>query len=554
MTSVNPLDRLNELLHQPSETQWLEFKEAKNNYSFEKLGKYFSALSNEAALGVLTEGWLVFGINRNHEVVGTQYRPKRSDLDNLKKEIADKTNNRLSFRDIHEVHHPHGRVLMFEIPAALPGIPTAWEGHFYGREGESLAPLSLDEQDRLRNRTEPDWSALIEEEAAIGDLEPAAIAVARKKFKEKYPSQAGQVDEWSDIIFLNKAKVTIGGRITHTAILLLGKAESAHFLSPAQAQMTWILKDEQGVEKDYKHFGPPFFLRTEDLFAQIRNLTYRYMPEGTLFPIEVPQYDAWVMRELLHNCIAHQDYKLNGRINVLEQQDSLLFTNLGHFIPPSVEWVIETDSPPDQYRNPFLAQAMVNLNMIDTMGSGMKRIFRVQRDRFFPLPDYDLNDPIRVKVRLFGMILDENYTRLLMQNTGLELRKVISLDKVQKKRPLTDSEFKLLKKDHLVEGRRPSLYVAASVAKVTGDRATYIKNRPFDKAYYKRLLLEYLGRFGEVSPSEIEKLLLDKLPEILEEKQKKNKIRNLLQEMAWKDSTILNKGGRGPNARWILKN
>ena len=553
MNENDLISQLSNLLALPAETEWVEFKSAGGSYDFRKLGKYFSALSNEAALSGQNSAWLVFGVNTEHKVVGTRYRTERAGLDRLKKEIADKTNNRLSFVEIHELRHPSGRVLLFEIPAALPGMPTSWEGHFYGREGESLAPLSLAEQDRIRSLVTPDWSAHILEQGSVSDLEEAAIAAARVRFKEKHPRQAEDVEKWSDEVFLNKTRVTIGGRITRSAILLLGKPESAALLSPAPVQMSWILKDSHGIEKDYEHFGPPFLLSTEALFSRVRNLTYRYMPKATLFPSEIAQYDSWVMRELLHNCIAHQDYMLNGRINVVEQEDSLLFTNLGYFIPPSVEWVIKTDSPPDLYRNPFLAQAMVNLNMIDIMGSGMKRVFRTQRDRFFPLPDYDLSDPQRVKVRLFGKILDENYTRVLMRNTGIDLPKVISLDKVQKKKPLTDDEFKVLKKDRLIEGRRPNLFVAAHVAKATGDQATYIRNRALDKDYYKRLIRQYLLRFGEATPSEIDELLLDKLPDILGEQQKKNKIRNLLQEMTRKDETLCNKGARGPNARWVLK-
>lgn len=548
-------EQLNALLVLPAETEWVEFKEAKNDYSFEKLGKYFSALSNEAALAGRSQGWLVFGVNDQHQIVGTHYRNSRPYLDKLKKEIADKANNRLSFIEIHEVHHPQGRVLLFEIPASLPGMPTTWDGHSYGREGESLAPLSLSELDRIRARSAPDWSAQVVEGATLNDLDPEALSVARTRFREKNRNEpwAKEVDGWSDTVFLNKAKLTINGQITRTALILLGRPESTHFISPAQAQMTWVLKDSLGIEKDYQHFGPPFLLKTEALFQRVRNLTYRHMPDNTLFPIEISQYDAWVMRELLHNCIAHQDYRLNGRINVVEQEDSLVFTNLGHFIPPSVEWVIETDSPPDQYRNPFLAQAMVNLNMIDTMGSGMKRVFRTQRDRFFPLPDYDLSDQQRVKVRLLGKILDENYTRALMRHADLSLHEVVAMDRVQKGQALSDEQLNLLKRKKLIEGRRPKLYVAASVAKAIGRQAAYIHNRGLDKAHYKGLVLEYLRRYQQATPLQLEELLMDKLPDLLDADQKKNKIRNLLQEMARKDGSVMNVGGRGNNARWVVK-
>ena len=111
------------------------------------------------------------------------------------------------------------------------------------------------------------------------------------------------------------------------------------------------------------------------------------------------------MRELLHNCIAHQDYRRNGRISVVELEDTLIFTNPGSFIPRTVEQVIASNAPPAKYRNPFLARAMVELMMIDTIGSGILKIFTTQRQRFFPLPDYDLSDPNRVEVTLFGKVL-----------------------------------------------------------------------------------------------------------------------------------------------------
>lgn len=552
MTTFNTPEQLTalleELLNLPAENECVEFKEAQKDYDFNKLGKYFSALSNEANLKHKTTAWLIFGVNDNQQVVGTQYRKDHASLDNLKKEISNKTNNQLSFTEIHELHHSNGRVLLFEIPPALKGMPTAWDGHYYGRQGESLTSLNIAKIEQIRGQTLDDWSAQICETATLDDLDPRAIAYARERFKQKNPEQP--VDTWDDRVFLNKAKITISDKITNAAILLLGKPESSHFLSPAQAQITWVLKNERNIEKDYQHFGCPFLLNTEPLFAKIRNLTYRYMGDNTLFPTEISQYDAWVIRELLHNCIAHQDYRLNGRINVVEQNDELLFTNLGHFIPSSIEAVIAADSPPDQYRNPFLAQAMVSLQMIDTMGSGLKKAFSIQWERFFPMPDYDLSDPQRVKVKLFGKILDENYTRALIQHTSLDLLEVIALDKVQKGQNVTEAEAKLLRKKGLVEGKRPNLSVAAKIAEITGTQAAYIRNLELDKEHYKELVMKYLNKFSQASSKQIEELLLSKMPDLLTREQKEHKIKNLLQEMSKKDKTICNVGSRGKYAKW----
>jgi ATP-dependent DNA helicase RecG len=292
-----------------------------------------------------------------------------------------------------------------------------------------------------------------------------------------------------------------------------------------------VLKDEKGQEKDYEHFGPPLILAVDRIFAKVRNNTYRYLPNSTLFPVEITQYDPWVIREVLHNAIAHQDYAKGGHINVVEEPDSLLFTNLGDFLPGSVQEVIRLDSPPELYRNRLLAEAMVSFNMIDTIGSGIKRIFTKQRERSFPLPDYDLSEAGRVKVRVFGKVLDERYTRMLIEKADLDLWDVIALDKVQKKQSLAHEEFLSLKKKRLVEGRRPNLYVSASVAAATETKADYIKKRAFDKQHYRKLVEEYLAKFGRAKRSDFDRLLLDKISDALRQEQKKHFVTNLLQEM-----------------------
>jgi ATP-dependent DNA helicase RecG len=252
----------------------------------------------------------------------------------------------------------------------------------------------------------------------------------------------------------------------------------------------------------------------------------------------------------LHNCIAHQDYTQGGRINIVEEEDALLFTNLGEFLPGSVEEVIRRDAPPELYRNRLLAEAMLNLNMIDTIGSGIKRMFTKQRERNFPMPDYELSDPGRVKVKIFGKVIDEKYTRMLINRTDLELIDVIALDKVQKGKLLTEKEFKSLKSKQLIEGRRPSLFVSAEIAAATETRADYIKRRAFDKDHYKKMVVAYLERFGEAEREDINRLLLSKISDALTANQKAQFIRNLLQEMRREGS--IEAMGVTRWAKWVL--
>jgi ATP-dependent DNA helicase RecG len=126
------------------ENEVVEFKQATDAYGTDDIGKYFSALANEANLRGTERGWLVFGVNnKTRSIVGTDYRVQADRLQSLKQQVASDTEPRITFRNIHELQHADGRVLLFEIPAAPLGIPIAWKGHYYARAGESLSPLGL---------------------------------------------------------------------------------------------------------------------------------------------------------------------------------------------------------------------------------------------------------------------------------------------------------------------------------------------------------------------------------------------------------------------------
>lgn len=387
-----------------------------------------------------------------------------------------------------------------------------------------------------------DWSAGICHDATLDDLSDEAIALARREYATKHPRLAAELADWNNEVFLNKAKLTIQGQITRTAILLLGKPEAAHWLNPASPTITWILKDRDGLERDYQHFSCPLLVSADEVYRKIRNLKYRYMSEGSLFPEEVDQYDPFIIREALNNAIAHQDYELGGKVTVIEFEDGrLCFSNPGAFIPGSVEQVIHADAPETRYRNRFLTDAMVNLNMIDTIGSGIRKMFLIQKNRFFPLPEYQLEGN-RVQVTITGRVLDMGYARKLAELPNLTLDDIILLDRVQKRKPLTDAQARHLKQQGLIEGRKPNFHISAQVARHSDDMAQYIRNRGLDDTHYKRLICDLIQQAGSARRADIDKLLLDKLPEVLDRQQKANKIKNLLQ--ALKNQKVIEPQGK----------
>lgn len=549
MTDKELSEILDHLRRLPAETEVVEFKEAKENLHFDSIGKYFSALSNEANLKGQPHAWLIFGIeNKKHGIVGSRYRSNRKDLDSLKGEIANKTTNRITFIEIYELTKPEGRVVMFQIPAAPKGLPVAYEGHYYGRDGEALSPLNLEEIERIRSQANAeDWSAAIVDGSSVDDLDEQALAIARANFKSKFPDKTAEVDSWDTLTFLNKAKLAVKSKITRTTIILLGKEESENFISPAEAKIRWLLKDSRGNDKDYLIVGCPLLLAVDKIYAKTRNSKYRYIKDGTLFPDEIDQYEPFTIREAINNCIAHQDYSLGGRINVVEMEDQLIFTNLGSFIPGDVERVVRDNAPEEHYRNPFLATAMFNLKMVDTAGGGIRKMFNFQRQRFFPMPDYDLSEN-RVKVTITGKVLDIDYARILARNSDLSLEEIMLLDKVQKKIPISEAAGRYLKARQLIEGRRPNYFLSKNMSQVTGQKAAYSKYKAFDKTYYLDLIMKAIEEHKFLVRKDVDELLWEKLPDWMSDKQKKAKINNLLTEL--RRTGLIRNNGSDKNPVW----
>lgn len=544
MNEIQLKSKLQQLQKLQAENEIVEFKEAKTGYDFAKIGKYFSALSNESNLNHAQCAWLVFGVeNKLHNVVGTDYRRQRKDLDNLKKEIADKTSNHITFIEIYELNLHEGRVVMFQIPPAPKGIPIAFGGHYYGRDGESLVALNIEELERIRFQSNmEDWTAAIINDATIDDLDEAALKKARIEFVKRNPKYVNEEPLWNNAKFLDKAKLTIKGKITRTTLILLGKEEAEHFLG-SFVKIRWNLKTVANQDKAAEIFSIPLILAVDELYKCIRNLKYVYLRDGTLFPDEFLRYEPFNIREPLNNAIAHQDYTRGAYINVVEfEDDHLVFSNYGSFLPKSIEDVVLRDTPEETYRNPFLVAAMKNLDMIETQGGGIRKIFNFQRDRFFPMPDYDLSEG-KCKVTITGKILNEDFARILIKNPELSLSDLLLLDKVQKQKNITDSEYTYLKKHNFIEGRKGNIFLSYKVIKLTHDKklmADYVTNRSFDDQYFKDLIVEYIRKSGKVKRQNIDALIIPKLSAALTDSQKKGKVGNLLSNLRMDGRIIAN--------------
>jgi ATP-dependent DNA helicase RecG len=537
------------------ETETVEFKshlDGNEKQQTKRIGEYVSALSNEANLAETDCGWLILGVdNKTRTVIGNDFMVDQPNFNRMKQTIFTLTDGIISLSNVTE-HFTEGgkRAVIIQIPAAPRGIPVGCSGHKYARAGESISPLPFSSEDAIRAQSaNHDWSRGIVEDATIADLDQRAMLAARKGFSKRANKlELEDVLKWSDDEFLRKVNLMHpNGNLTRAALLLLGKPESSMLLSPNPARITWILDDKQRISE---HFTIPFLLTSTDVFAKIRNYTYKITPVNTLIPAEIQKYSEWSVLEVLHNAIAHQEYRTNGRIIVTEKPDRIDIVSDGGFFEGQPEDYVLRGEIPAHYRNSLLADAMVRIGMIDTAGSGIKTLFEEQVRRYLPLPDYDLSDSNSVKVTIYGEPVDEAFSQILIKELGLEMSDVILLDKIQKHLEVPDNDIKRLKKMGLIEGRKPNIFISKSVSKLTGDEAKYLLNRGHENDYYKKLIVDYVTEFGEASRKQLDELLLFKLPELLTDDQKARKISKLLTELKEKD-VIKNIGSRTVS-KWVL--
>jgi ATP-dependent DNA helicase RecG len=551
MTNPELITLIDELRALPKENEWLEFKTG-NVTTNDKLGNYISGISNSACINNQPFGYLVFGIDdATHNILGTNFKFKNRKEGNEELELWIRRHLSPSIKFDYFICDYNSTTLeIFKIPAAI-GEPTNFKNYPYIRFDSSLTELKkFPHYLRAIYNSQTDWSAHIVEKATINDLDSKAIKLAREKYKEKNTNTSfyDEIESWSDKTFLDKLKITIDGKITNTAIILLGKPETAHFISPAVAQITWKLDTE---EKAYEHFSMPLFTEINSILLKIRNVKYKFFPDNQLVATEVMKYDPEVILEALNNCIAHQDYSRHSRILVTEQINKLIFSNEGSFFEGTAEDYTLGEKTPKKYRNKWLAEAMVNLNMIDSLGYGIHKMYKSQRKRYFPLPDYTKSTRDNVILEIYGHTIDENYSKLLIEKKDdLSLIEVILLDKVQKDIKINDDGAKLLKKKELIEGRKPNYYISAKLAELTNQKASYTKNKGLDKEVYKGFIIQHIKNHGFATRQEIDTLLMNNLPDYMSQKQRKKKIDNLLRDMS--GVSIINIGSKS-KSKWILK-
>lgn len=543
---------LREYPQENARCEWKEFKNLKNSFCGDERNDVISYVS---AIANMEGGYLVVGVHdKTIEIVGTDtynYDRQKAIL-RMTERCVNLSSEALDI-DEYITDDSQKTVWVIHIPKHMPKRPVYAHDKAWQRIEDSLVELTPERMNAILDEplvTDTDWSAVIVSNATIDDLDEVAIAKAKVMFKKVHSRiPAAEVNAWSVEEFLSNAGVMIDGGITRAAIILLGKPVSVFKLRPAVVRVTWSLRDEHEDVIDYEHFTAPFILTVDQILAKVHNLTMREMPGGTMFPDVMQQYDDYSMREVLHNCIAHQDYTLQERINLVENPGFLYYANGGSFIPGSLQKALATHGPQRHYRNECLCNAMVNFNMIDIVGRGIRKIFNEQWKRHFPMPDYEIDAANKeVAVRLYGNAINEKYTTLLKEKKDLTLEDCILLDAVQKGHRINETDANNLLSRGLVEGEYPDLTISLSIARQTKQVPEYTRLKGLEKDKLKQMVIQFLQNSGSEGARRefIYKYLKDVLPSNKTEEQQLRIVGRLLVEM--NEEGLIGKEG----LRWFV--
>ena len=373
----------------PGETQRLEFKEARNQFEYSRLREYCVALANEGG------GHLLLGITDTppRSVVGTQaFRDPIS--------TAERLYDALGFRvEVHEVNHPQGRVVVFEIPSRPHGTAYHLDGRYLMRSGSALVPMS---EDRLRKVFAEGKKHWLDERFASGlSAEEAVSRLDIGRYFEllKLPQPYSMSPilkrlEGDRIILRDGATYSITnlGQILFARNLArfedIGR-KAARVISYEGTGKISTLRDHivtRGYAASFEHI-----IELVELQTPVREVIERALRR------EERAYPSVAVRELIANALIHQDLHTYGASVMIElYADRIEISNPGQ---PDIQFDRFIDGY--QCRNEPMADLMRRFAICEGKGSGIDKVIRAVEENHLPPLEYRV-DSVRTSCILRG--------------------------------------------------------------------------------------------------------------------------------------------------------
>lgn len=488
-TQEELLDQLDQWL-QAQEGELLEFKEAKNRYSFEDLAKYCCALANEGG------GKVILGVtnHRPRGVVGTQAFPQPEDT---RRALMQQIPVRI---DVAEIHHPDGRVLVFDVAARPLGTPLKFQKIYWSRRADSLVPMPEDKLRSIFAETGRDFSAEVSPGAGVEHLDPQAIEEFRRRWIQK--SGNSTLSGLSHEQLLRDAELLLPDGLTYAALILFGtRAALGRFLAQVEVIFEYRSTDAAGPAADRKEYRQGFFTFYDELWHVVNLRNERQHYQDGLFVRDIPSFDERSVREAVLNAVAHRDYQLPGSVFVRQYPRRLVIESPGGFPPGiTVENILDWQAP----RNRRIAEAFQRCGLVERSGQGMNLIFEQSIRQGKPKPDFTGTDAYHVVLTLHGQVQDPAFVRFLERigqetQVSFDVHDLLLLDCIHREgvipeelRPRVRRMVDLGVVETVGRGRGTRYLLARRFYIARGQRGVYIRRRGLDREQNKALLLKHL--------------------------------------------------------------
>ncbi|NLG83535.1 MAG: transcriptional regulator [Firmicutes bacterium] len=483
------MERLEQWL-QAQEGERLEFKEAKNQFSFDNLAKYCCALANEGG------GKVILGVtdHRPRRVVGTQAFPQPEDT---RRSLMQQVPVRI---DVKEIPHPDGRVLVFEVASRPLGTPLKYQGIYWAREADSLVSMS---EDKLRNifaETGRDFSAEVCPGAGMEHLDAQAIEDFRRRWIEKSGNTA--LSGLNHEQLLRDAELLLPEGLTYAALILFGTREAlGRFLAQAEVIFEYRSTEAAGPAADRKEYRQGFFTFYDELWQIINLRNERQHYQDGLFLRDIPAFDERSVREAVLNAVAHRDYQLPGSVFVRQYPKRLVIESPGGFPPGiTVENILDWQAP----RNRRIAEAFQRCGLVERSGQGMNLIFEQSIRQGKPQPDFTGTDAHHVVLTLHGQVQDPAFVRFLERvgqetQVNFDVHDLLLLARIHREEPIPEELRRRVRRmielgiiETVGRGRGTRYLLARRFYIASGQRGVYTRRKGLDREQNKALLLKHL--------------------------------------------------------------
>lgn len=227
----------------------------------------------------------------------------------------------------------------------------------YIRQGASSVPASPEQIRQMIKESDGDVyesRRSLEQELTFQSAQKAFERYGVAFGEEKYRALA--IRDPSDELFTNLALI-LSDQCTHTTKI-------AVFADQANTQF-----------RDSKEFGGSIFAQLGDAYSYLMLCNKNLATFKGLERIERPDYPEEALREALLNALIHRDYSFSGSIIINVNDYEIEFISIGGLLPGL--------SPDDiragisQPRNKNLAEVFHRLRLIESYGTGIRKIYRL---------------------------------------------------------------------------------------------------------------------------------------------------------------------------------